>query len=262
MKLLKLSDATAGTVFTPPRTVSTVPVHTLSHGSQRRSSSWAKQIGGVALIGLSLSLLAGGKAAAISFTFEKIVDTNTPIPGGTGTFRSLDAPSLDNGNVAFAGFGGGRNFVQSGIYTNIGGALNVVADTNTPIPGGTGTFGGFDDPSLDNGNVAFAGFNADDGQSGIYTNNGGALVEVTARGNLLDGKSVTAVFFGKEGLSGNQIAFNSIFDDGSSGVFVATAVPEPSSMLGTLAFSAFGAGWMLKRRQKKQQSTSDAMPVE
>lgn len=34
--------------------------------------------------------------------------------------------------------------------------------------------------------------------------------------------------------------------------FRADPVPEPSSVLGALAFGAFGAGWMLKRRQKQK----------
>lgn len=41
---------------------------------------------------------------------------------------------------------------------------------------------------------------------------------------------------------------------GSDIKFRLTPVPEPSSVLGILAFGAFGAGWMLKRKQKKQKS--------
>ena len=110
--------------------------------------------------------------------------------------------------------------------------------------------------------MAFNGVSPDVVQRSIFTTIGGALVEVTSIGDLLDGKSIAGVSFGQEGLSGNQIVFSAFFDDDSSGVFLVTAVPEPSSILGTLSFSAFGAAWMLKRRQKKQQSTSHAKPVE
>ena len=213
----------------------------------------------------------------------------------------FQTPSLDNGNVAFQGFSGelDRNGVptQAGIYTDIGGVLHLVApliastnsDTNTPYRGTSNFFPGIDNfggPSLDDGNVAFTRLNNDFQPSGIYTDIGGVLVQATPIGRHLDGtsvsgvslgqealsgsvpsttftgKSLTGVYFGREGLSGEQIAFRAFFSDLSSGVYVATAVPEPSSMLGTLAFSAFGAGWMLKRRQKKQKSKSHAKPVE
>jgi len=95
-----------------------------------------------------------------------IADTNTAIPAGTGYFTefSVHPPGLDGGNVAFWGTGSGG---QSGIYADIKG-LVVVADTNTPIPAGSGRFTDFDDAiSFDDGNVAFLGFGSG-GQMGIY----------------------------------------------------------------------------------------------
>ncbi|MDA2921278.1 hypothetical protein MYX76_17600, partial [Desulfobacterota bacterium AH_259_B03_O07] len=65
-----------------------------------------------------------------TFTFRKVADTNTPIPGGTGTFTGIGVPSLDGDNVVFQGFGTSE---QQGIYTDIGG-LSVVADKSTMIP--------------------------------------------------------------------------------------------------------------------------------
>ena len=51
--------------------------------------------------------------------------------------------------------------------------LGVVADLNTPIPGGSGNFTGFGfSPSLDGGNVAFFGF----GSGGQAGNGGGDQV--------------------------------------------------------------------------------------
>ncbi len=193
----------------------------------------------------------------IAGALNVVADTNTPVPGGTGTFRDFFSPSLNDGNVAFQGISG-ANFDRSGIYTSINGVLDVVADMNTPIPGGTGTFSDFffPLPSLDNGNVAFASTNAGFEQDGIYTNIGGTLAEVIATGGFLDDKEVSSVFFGSEGLSGNQIAFGATFSDDSQAIYIATAIPEPSSVLGTLAFGAFGAGYMLKRREKKQKLAS------
>jgi hypothetical protein len=123
-------------------------------------------------LGLSVCLLVSGKAEANTFEFTKIVDTNTPIPGGTGNFTGfLNPPFLDKRNVAFHGFGPSE---QRGIYISVDGKLNVVADTKTPIPGGQGNFNFVDFPSLDNQNVAFQGRDSSN-QSGIYTNIGGKL---------------------------------------------------------------------------------------
>lgn len=41
-------------------------------------------------------------------------------------------------------------------------------------------------------------------------------------------------------------------------VIDAETVPEPSSVMGVLGFGAFGAGWILKRRQKNQKKASSA----
>ncbi|MDA2921159.1 hypothetical protein MYX76_16990, partial [Desulfobacterota bacterium AH_259_B03_O07] len=146
-----------------------------------------------------------------------VADKSTMIPGGTGNFLGFGAPSLSGGNVAFVGFSNSPD--QIGIYTDIGG-LSVVADKSTMIPGGTGTFTGFEITSLDGGNVAFLGFGTSN-QRGVYTNLGGSLVKVIAIGDSLDGKTLSLLFFGVEGLSGNSIAFIVVFTDGSNGIFVA-----------------------------------------
>ena len=86
-------------------------------------------IPGLCLVGMFCEGLA-----AVPFTFTKVVDTDTPIPGGTGTFVGLDVlPALSEGNVAFYG----QASSQEGIYAFIDGSLDVVADLSTPIPGGS-----------------------------------------------------------------------------------------------------------------------------
>lgn len=108
---------------------------------------------------------AVGQANSISFTFTRVVDTNSPIPGGTGNFifftdpfttSSLDsrpAVSIENGTIVFSGSGA---FGQRGIYTApVGGPITMIADTNTALPDGTATFRLFGTPSLSHRNVAF-----------------------------------------------------------------------------------------------------------
>ena len=64
-----------------------------------------------------------------------VADTNTTIPdgplfpGGPTTFGSFDHVSLADGSTAFMAFGGGGSGPR-GIYTDIGGTLNAVVDTN------------------------------------------------------------------------------------------------------------------------------------
>src|SRR4051812_39555992 len=67
-------------------------------------------------------------------TFQKIVDTNTPIPGGTGNFSSLTHAQVPQNNVVFAGNGASN---QRGIYrfNPATSALSTVVDQNTVLPG-------------------------------------------------------------------------------------------------------------------------------
>ncbi len=167
-----------------------------------------------------------------------VADTNTPIPSGTGNFTGFNNPSLSNGSVAFVGY----QDSQQGIYTNNGGVLSVVADTNTPIPGGTGNFTSFFNCSnffnrcgtlsLNNGNIAFQGTGTADFQ-GIYTTLGGVLTKVIDTNDSLDDKAISSLSFGREGLSGNQIAFDAIFSDGSQAIYIATlnqtSIPKSSN---------------------------------
>ncbi len=185
------------------------------------------------VIGLAavLTLAAWAEdALAQSCTFTKVADTNTPIPGGTGTFEGFGDPSLDGGKVAFAGKT--ANEIIHGIYTNVSGSLVRVADANTPIPDGTGTFRLLGDPSLDGGNVAFAGENVFEFFQGIYTDLGGTLAKVIDTTDSLDGKTIQTLEMGREGLSEGQIAFRAIFSDLSSGIYLTTPTCVPGDVSG------------------------------
>ena len=191
----------------------------------------------------------------INSSLNVVADTNTPIPGGSGNFDFFGpSPSFNDEYVAFMG---GNFSGQQGIYTNTGGSLNRVADTNTAIPGGQGNFAYFTgDLSFDGGNVAFLGFDAF-GWQGIYADIGGSLTKIIGVNDSLDGKIVSSLSFGHGSLSGNNIAFTASFG-GSEGIFVATpepiySNPEPSTLalfgvaiLGTLAY-----GW--RRRKQAAQ---------
>lgn len=187
--------------------------------------------GFVAFVGTGSSSQQQGIYTNIGGRLKVVVNTKTAIPNGIGNFtRFVNASqtseqtriAFDNGNVVFNGFGSGS---QQGIYIKVGGKLNVIADTKTPIPGGMGNFTSFtsilnNNASLDNGNVAFQGSGSS--QVGIYTTLGGSLRKVIAVNDSLDGKIVSSVASGREALSGNQIAFLVRFTDGSEGIYIAT----------------------------------------
>jgi hypothetical protein len=63
----------------------------------------------------------------------KIVDADTPVPGGFGTFTYLSEPWLDGDRVVFLGF---DEDDRAGIYAFREGELRVVVDENDPMPGG------------------------------------------------------------------------------------------------------------------------------
>ncbi len=119
--------------------------------------------------------------------FTKIVDTSTPIPGGTGNFAQFDVPSLDNGNLGFRAYGTSS---QQGIYTVIDGSLGLVANRNTPIPSGAGTFTGFTPLSFDGTSVAFGGSGINL-QRGYYSSAGASLRIVADTNTPMPGGSGT-----------------------------------------------------------------------
>ncbi|MBN1345188.1 MAG: hypothetical protein JXQ73_21010 [Phycisphaerae bacterium] len=117
--------------------------------------------------------LAGGWQGGIYTTLGGslmcVADANTPIPGSANSFYWLRyEPKIGGGKVAFVGHD--ENNVVRGVYAYEGGSLRVVADNNTPIPGGTGSFDWFFDyiSVSEDGDVSFYG-------NGLYKEVGGTL---------------------------------------------------------------------------------------
>lgn len=138
------------------------------------NSTYQKLALAIASVVMNLAAIEARSVQAASFTFTKIIDSNTPIPGQIVTFDSCNAPALDGRNVAFS-------CAASIIYTSIDSSLSKVADTNTAIPNSTGNFLGFPPPAINGESVVFTGIGFV-GQLpqvvGIYTNIGGSLTTV------------------------------------------------------------------------------------
>ncbi len=134
---------------------------------------------------ICVSWLSLGLAQA-QFVLTKVADTNTAIPNGTGNFATFNAagygPETSQGSVAF--YATGPNG-QKGYYSQVGGVLGRIADTNTSAPGGGnftsfGTFSwGFESDSL-----YFTGATAT--QSGLYVSSNGVVTR------LIDPTTTTA----------------------------------------------------------------------
>lgn len=159
-----------------------------------------------------------------------VADQSTPVPGGTSLFQSMHSPSFDGEHVAFWGCGPRPGDLScgfpwaEGIYSDVGG-LHVVADTDTPVPEGSGTFSWFGGPSIDAGNVAFVGA-LPAGGIGLYLHTHATLTleKVLGPGDLLDGKTVVACTLGEGGLRGPSLALIVTFSDGTHAIYRADRI--------------------------------------
>lgn len=157
-----------------------------------------------------------------------VADRNTPVPGGPGLFTSFgpgnSVPMIDDGVVVFKGTGSNG---ERGVYRDDHGTLSVVADLDTPIPGGTGNFTDFDRNFFFAGNVrggriAFVGAGTD--QLGIYLHDGAALSVIVDRNTLVPDSTATLFAFGTQGFG---------FDNGAVS-FLGDASGAPQAIYTTL----------------------------
>ena len=103
---------------------------------------------------------------AQEFVTTKLVDTNTPIPGGTGSFGNLSTPKIhDDGTIIFEGGSCQQEFCPyDGIYELAGDSL--VPGTQSPF----NAFGVFD---VEGENIAFVAY-GENREHGIYLQRVGA----------------------------------------------------------------------------------------
>jgi len=150
----------------------------------------------------------------------------TTVADDTGVFTSafgFGDPSLNEvGQVAFrAGTNEdpAENFgsTAEGIFLFSGGVVTPI------LQGGFDQFASFSDPSLNNlGQVAFV-VSPTFEQQILVTGPDLVNDRVIGTGDKLLGRTVTGLLFSREGLNDSgQLAFTAFFDDGSSGVFLAT----------------------------------------
>lgn len=158
----------------------------------------------------------GVLAALVSFG-----DTMPENPPLGNTFTSFnDLPSKDGENFAIQGNG---TSARAGIYKDIGGGLELVADNTTQIPGDTEDFGTFiSNPKIGGDAVAFRSRRSFPTRDGIYTDVSGTLETVASMATPIPGGTGTFVAFSADpGFDQGRIAFQGQGGSGQTGIYTA-----------------------------------------
>jgi len=158
---------------------------------------------------------------------ELIAAANDPLPGDE-LLPSPHSPQMDRSDPERLCFLGG---FTTGVYRWNGVATEIVADTETAIPGGSGSFTGFGPCAIDHGNVVFTGTGSGD-QWGVYLGrSNGSLERVADTTTTFDGAVPTLLQSGREAISDGQITFRVVAGLEQS----IWTTPEPGSALGAAA---------------------------
>jgi hypothetical protein len=148
-------------------------------------------------------------ANGIIFDEDRVVTPTTIMPDG-GTFVAA-GPGPDISGNAIAFLGG---------TTNGGGGVFVVNTHSGHVTQAVDGSTGAQQPNIDHNKVAFIGTGIDpEGKQGIYVSVGNHLDTVIEAGDILDGRTVASVQISFSALSGQYLAFEADFTDGSSGIY-------------------------------------------
>ena len=178
----------------------------------------------------------------------KVADLTSAIPNGAGTFATFagtgglaGVPSISGGTTAFFGADSAWN---EGIYTGDGvHPLQVVADTTTAIPGGSGNFTAFTgnwaypgNPYISGQTVIFHGYGSA-GQQGIYAGFPNQPIRVVAdtHANIPSGSGMFTTFTTSSGvplgggMDGDKLVYWAGGASGQQGIYQFPADPTSGS---------------------------------
>jgi hypothetical protein len=137
---------------------------------------------------------AFGQSDCPVYTFIKIVDSDTPVPGGNGgTFDrlKLSMPAVDTLKVAFRGEGGG----EEGFFVGDGTTLSPVAVVGDPLSGG-GTIDEIFEDFAYTGDVFDIIVEPSNGPRGIYSTSGTGFSKIVEFGEPSpSGGTFSTIFF-------------------------------------------------------------------
>lgn len=186
-----------------------------------------------------------------------IVNTDTPIPTGTGNFTTLAGSiSVTSTSAAFIGHGSDGQF---GLYAApvTGGPLVKLMDRNTPMPTG-GNFGGFQQTGfrtiqIAGTSVAFLGSatgGGGAGENGIYLAplTGGTIIRVYDTSAPIPNSAGNFTEYQHFHVSGTSVAFIGGLRSGTTvqslGVYTGTITGGPLKEVASLSTNFPGAGSM------------------
>ena len=169
-------------------------------------------------------------------TLARVADTNypNPAPASPVAFSGFGAPNIKDGLVAFIAV---TTNTTRGIFTASNGVFAAKVVPGTLYPGSTNVLGMSSQVGLDDGNIAFVGYDGSTGQHGTFAVSGGTLTKVAER-NVTTAPGVGEVFTDMQNIppdvSGTKVAFYGVYAAGN-GIF---AVNLNGSGLTTLVSTA------------------------
>ena len=125
-------------------------------------------------------------------SYTSVVDTNTLVPGGVGTFKRFVGSSFA------ANFIGGAVVLQGmdqadtiGLYTNMTGSLEAIATTSTPVPGEAFTFESLSPGGVAEGYAVFWGTWDGGTEEGFFRYGGGIITPIVLTVVVIGGRTVS-----------------------------------------------------------------------
>jgi hypothetical protein len=234
---------TGGTVaFTATTTTASQGVYTAAGGVYATVANTATAVpGGAGNFNSFNALSVGQSASGVAFlagaaspTLGVYTTVNGPLApvaalggayvGGTGTFTGLSVPSVSGTTVVFGGTNGAGG-TSLGIFSSAGGGpVTVVANTSTPVPGGTGNFTSFTDPvngpsvpSVSGSNVVFGAQGG--GRFGVYVSLAGTITPVATNLTTAPGGTGAFTSFGiTPAVSGSAVGIYGV-SPGRAGIY-------------------------------------------
>lgn len=147
-----------------------------------------------------------------------VADTNTTMPGGSAAFFGFGPPASQGGVLAFRGLDPSFKY---GLYRSDAGTLRKVADSQTPVPGRSATFGFFGDPVVEDGVVAFSAVTSAFEPAGLYTHQASGLSVIADVYTPAPGGQGNFSGFGERlVLSSRRVAFMGSDAVGTPGIYV------------------------------------------
>ncbi len=173
-------------------------------------------------------------ASAAPIDFVRVVDTNTTIPGTSGTFNLFGGPTISNTSSDVIGFEGAGS-TTNGVYRSDAGVTTTIVDSNDQIPGGTHKFAVHGaGPWIDGPDSVFAGRDRVVGptDAGIFAVTNGTLSAVVLATDTTPAGSPYIGFVDRPSLDGGLVVFGATSGSPGNpdpGIYGATA-GQPNSV--------------------------------